>query len=422
MSSWWDWIYHDDDDDDEQAKKGVLESLPSWTLCLRCMRYARPYWRTMTFLLVIIILHRLVDMLSPLLFMEMIDTVLPSMDINKLNSTGIKIVGAVFLSGGLDIMQDRLRAQLSTGLANDLQYDLFTHFQKMSLRFYTKTRQSEITSRIDTDVNNAQQFISETLVAVISNFFLLVVTLAIMLHLEWRLTLLALLLVPLFYYPSVRVGRQFRDLVKQSSKVNSEIKAIVNESLNVDGILLAKLYGQQARTFERYNTFMKQSYDLDVRRSTFASIFYFILTLATSLATSGIQWLGGLLVLTGSFTPGTIVAFSSFVCHLHDPIMNLSNVHAAVCQSFVCFERIFEVLDLEPEIMEAPNAIELTDLKGCVEIRGVSFCYNELEKRKKVHIGTVKRVWDDPPARGEDVTQNTTEKLNEKTNDDVLEL
>jgi ATP-binding cassette subfamily B protein len=247
--------------------------------------------------------------------------------------------------------------------------------QRMSLRFFTQTRTGELMSRLNNDVVGAQQAISNTIVAIISNAVSFVLTLAIMLTLEWRLTLLGLAILPLFVLPARRIGRVLRDLRRHSMEYNAEMNATMNETLNVSGALLVKLFGRQQRELERFSRDGREVRDIGIRSAVIGRWFFMMLSVVGAVGSALVFWVGGHLVLRGEFTIGTIVTFSTYLGQLYGPLMALTNAPVEFAQSMVSFERVFEVIDMPVEIVERPNAQPLPPVKGHIQFEDVSFNY-----------------------------------------------
>ena len=234
--NWWAFIRHDE----EQDRPAITRELLA-----RVWQFGQPYrWQVLALLLSILLISGL-SLISPLLFRDLIDNAIPNRDLARLNLLALGMIGIPLLNGVIGVWQRRLNSQVGEGVIYDLRRALYTHMQRMSLRFFTRTRTGELMSRLNNDVIGAQQAISDTMVTIISNVVSLVGILAIMLALEWRLTLLGLAILPLFILPARRVGRILRDLRRRSMEINAEMNATMNETLNVSGVLLVKLFGRE---------------------------------------------------------------------------------------------------------------------------------------------------------------------------------
>ncbi|MBE2200086.1 MAG: ABC transporter ATP-binding protein [Anaerolinea sp.] len=368
-SGWFAYLRHDEEQDRPAITRELL---------LRVWRFARPYqWQVVLLLFTITLISGL-SLVSPLLFRALIDTAIPERNLALLNWLALGMVGIPILSGVIGVWQRQLNSAVGEGVIYDLRRALYQHMQRMSLRFFTQTRTGELMSRLNNDVVGAQQAISNTLVTIISNFVSLVATLAIMLALEWRLTLLALLILPLFVLPARRIGRVLRDLRRQSMESNAEMNATMNETLNVSGALLVKLFGREQREVDRFSQDARDVRDIGIRSAVIGRWFFMLLSIVSAVGTAVVFWVGGLLVLRGEFTIGTIVAFGNYLMQLYGPLMSLTNAPVEFAQSMVSFERVFEALDTPVEIVEEKDARALGQVDGRIQFENVSFNYSKV--------------------------------------------
>lgn len=362
---WWAYI-----SDDEEKRPTITRDL-----LRRVWDFAQPYqWRVVILLFTILIISGL-SLISPLLLRDLIDVAIPNADFARLNWLALGMIGIPLFSGAIGVWQRHINSQIGEGVIYDLRRALYAHMQRMSLRFFTQTRTGEIMSRLNNDVVGAQQAISNTIVTIISNVVSLVMTLAIMLTLEWRLTLLSLAILPLFILPARRIGRVLRDLRRRSMELNAEMNATMNETLNVSGALLVKLFGREQRELDRFSRDGVQVRDIGVRSAVIGRWFFMMLSVIGAVGSAVVFWVGGHLVLRGEFTVGTIVTFSTYLAQLYGPLMALTNAPVEFAQSMVSFERVFEVLDMPVEIQERPNAPDLPPVKGHIRFEDVSFDY-----------------------------------------------
>ena len=363
---WWAYISHDDKQDKPMISRELLERV--WT-------FARPYQLRVILLLVTILLITGLTLLSPLLVRDLIDNALPNKDLSRLTILAIGMVLIPLVNGGIGILQRNLNSQIGEGVIFDLRRALYVHMQQMSLRFFTQTRTGELMSRLNNDVIGAQRAISDTIVSIVSNVISLVGSLAILLTLEWRLTLLGLAILPLFVLPARRVGRILRDLRRRSMEINAEMNATMNETLNVSGAMLVKLFGREAREQDRFSRDAAEVRDIGIRSAVIGRWFFMMLSVVGAVGTAVVYWVGGYLVLQDAFTVGTIVAFGTYLAQLYGPLMSLTNAPVEFAQSMVSFERVFEALDIPVEIQERPNAAALPQVTGQVAFEDVSFSY-----------------------------------------------
>jgi ATP-binding cassette, subfamily B, bacterial len=363
---WWAYLSHD-----EKQKSPPLTRELLW----RVWEYARPYaWRVMSLLVTIFLMSSL-TLISPLLFRDLIDTALPNADVRRLNLLALGMVTVPLVNGLIGVWQRRLSAQVGEGVIHDLRRALYNHLQRMPLRFFTQTRTGELMSRLNNDVVGAQRAVTGTLVTIVSNLVSLVLTLSVMMALEWRLTLLGLAVLPIFILPARRMGRILRQIRRRSMELNAEMNASMNETLNVGGALLVKLFGRQEKEMANFSHHAAEVRDIGVKSAVIAQWFFLGLGVVGAIGTAVVYWVGGHLVLSGSFTVGTIVAFSVYLSQLYGPLMSLTNAPVEFAQSMVSFERVFEVLDIPLEIQEMPGAWPLTAAQGRIQFDAVSFSY-----------------------------------------------
>jgi ATP-binding cassette subfamily B protein len=241
----------------------------------------------------------------------------------------------------------------------------------------THTKTGELMSRLNNDVVGAQSALTGTFINVITNVVLVISTLAIMFALEWRLTLLSVAIVPLFVWPTRRVGRLLREIRRESMDLNAKMNALMQETLNINGVLLVKLFGRRTDEMEKFRQRSADVANIGIRSAIVGRWFFMGLGLISAVGTAVVFWVGGHLVLQGAFTVGTIVAFGAYLTQLYGPMSSISNANVELATSLVSFERVFEVLDLPLEIKDRPAAIDLRDVAGIVTFQNVSFSYTE---------------------------------------------
>lgn len=366
-SGWWAMMRADED-----ARPHLTKEL-LW----RVVSYAYPYRFHIILTLSAILISALLGLVPPLLYRDLIDHALPNKDWTRLNVLALGLIGIPLLEGLIGVGQRWLTARIGEGIIADLRKALYAHMQKMSLRFFTHTKTGELMSRLNNDVVGAQRAVTTTLVSLVTSAIQVIATLAIMLSLDWRLTILALVILPLFVLPSRRVGRMLRDIVRQQMDLNAQMNALMNETLNVSGALLVKLFGRQQDEVKRFGVRADRVANIGIRQAMVGRWFFMLLGLASALGTAIVWWVGGLLVLQGTFTIGTIVAFATYLTQLYAPIGALVNARVDFATSMVSFERVFQMLDLPVEITDRPHPIRLTRVRGAIRFENVSFSYLE---------------------------------------------
>jgi ATP-binding cassette subfamily B protein len=246
----------------------------------------------------------------------------------------------------------------------------------MSLRFFTNSRTGELMSRLNNDVVNAQSAISDTIIGIITNSITVIATLAVMLTLEWRLTLLGLLVLPVIYYPARAIGVRLRRIAREQMDINAEMNAMMNETLDISGSLLVKLFGRQQVEIDRFSERAGRVRDIGIRRAVMGSQFWGLLGLIGVVGTAVVYWVGGNFVLQGTFTIGTIAAFAAYLGQLYGPLQYLVNAPVEFSTAVVSFERVFEVTDLPHEISDRIGAVALKNVRGELIFDDVSFRYD----------------------------------------------
>ncbi len=355
---------------DEKPQKVTKE------LLLRVLTYARPYWNHISGMLVTILFGTGLSLISPLIFRQMIDKVLPSKNLNQLTLYAVALLLVPLFSGGINVVQRRLNASVGEGVIYDLRVALFARLQRMSLRFFTNTKVGELMSRLNNDVVGAQNAISNTIVGIATNLVQTVAILAVMLTLEWRLTVVSVLIMPLFILAARRLGVVLRDIARKGMDLNAAMNAHMNETLNIGGALLVKLFGRAKEEEERFRQRAEGVRDIGIRRAVVGSTFFVIIGLVSAVGTALVYGLGGYFVIKNAFTIGTIVAFGSYLGQLYGALQGLAGAPVEFSTSMVSFERVFEVIDLPQDIVEKPDAIVLQDVRGDLEFENVTFNYS----------------------------------------------
>ncbi len=345
-------------------------------LLLRVLSYARGYWGHIAGMLVTILLSTGLSLLTPLIFRNMIDVVIPAKDIQRLVILALALLLIPAIQGVINVIQRRLNATVGEGVIFDLRSSLFARLQRMSLRFFTNTRVGELMSRLNNDVVGAQNAISNTIVNILTNLVETVALLAVMLTLEWRLTIVSVLIMPLFILAARRLGTVLRDIARQSMDMNARMNAHMNETLNIGGALLVKLFGRSREEVRRFRERASSVRDIGIRRAVTGSVFFVIFGLVSAVGTALVYGLGGYYVITDVFTIGTIVAFGSYLGQLYGALQGLAGAPVEFSTSMVSFERVFEVIDLPQDIVEQENAPDLKDIKGELQFEDVTFNYS----------------------------------------------
>jgi len=364
---WWRYL------DAEVARPKVTRQLIK-----RVLAYAKPYRNDILALLATILITTVLGLLTPLIFRDLIDNTLPNRDGSRLNMLAITLVAIPIIIGGIRIIQRRLNSWIGEGVIYDLRVALYTHLQNMSLRFFTNTKTGELMSRLNNDVIDAQRAISNTIVEIITNLITVVATLAVLIVMDWRLTILGVMVLPIFILLARRVGGVLRELSRDQMKYNAQMNAMMNETLNISGALLVKLFGRRKMEVSRFDSRAASVRDIGVKRAVIGVQFFVVIGLVSAMGTALVYWVGGHLYLTNpqTFTIGTIVAFGTYLTQLYGPLQALTNAPVDFATSMVSFERVFEIIDMPIEIAEKPNAVNLSDVRGDLVFDDVTFIYD----------------------------------------------
>lgn len=370
--NWWRIVHNDLDKNKPNISRGLI---------LRVLSYARPYWNSIAIMLGMILVTTGLGLLTPLIFRELIDNVLTESgtnygNMNRLNLLAIGLVSIPVISGSIRIIQRRINAGVGEGVIYDLRVALFSHLQSMSLRFFTNTKIGELMSRMNNDVVGAQNAISNTIVDIMTNIITVVLTVTIMLWLDWRLTILGVAVFPLFMFVALKLGKRLRDIAREQMGHNAQMNAMMNETLNISGALLVKLFGRRETEIGRFDSRAEKVRDAGVKRATIGSQFFVLVSLVSVIGTAIVYWVGGMFVLNGEFSVGDIVAFGTYLTQLYQPLSALTTAPVDFATSMVSFERVFEIIDLPLEIEEKEDAVHLDTVDGQIVFDNVTFSYD----------------------------------------------
>jgi ATP-binding cassette subfamily B protein len=341
----------------------------------RVWNFARPYrWKLAVFV-AMIVGAAVVAIFPPLVFRSIIDHNAVPRRLEGLDRLALLALGLAFLDAGLNVAQRWWAAHIAESVIFDLRSALYDDVQRMPLAFFTRTQTGSLLTRMNNDVIGTQQAFTGTLGSVVQNAFTVVITLAVMISLEWRLTLLALAVVPAFLIPAKRVGRRMQRLTKQSFELSADMNATLAERFNVSGALLVKLFGDPRREASAFAEKAGKVRDIGVRTAFLGRVFFAALGLLGTVGTVAVYWLGTRLVISGSLSLGTLAALAVYVARLYSPLTLLTNAQVDVMSALVSFDRVFEVLDAPRLIDDAPGAVDLVDPRGEIEVEDVWFRY-----------------------------------------------
>lgn len=341
----------------------------------RAWQFARPYRGTISLFLGAIVAAALIDLVPPFAFRTILNDAIPHKDTGFITLLAVVVVGAAIGSAGLAIVQRWCSARIGEGLIYDLRVALFAKVQRMPIAFFTRTQTGALTSRLNNDVIGAQTAVTSTLGSVVSNVVVLITSLGAMAILEWRLTLLALIALPIFIIPAKRVGRRLQGISRENMSTNAEMNSQMAERFNVAGALLVKLFGRQRDEVDLFSKRASKVRDTGVRAAMYGRVFFVALGLVGALGAAAIYGVGAHLVVNGDLAVGDLVALATLVSHVYQPLTGLTNARVDLMTAMVSFERVFEVLDAPEPITDRPGAIDLVAPHGRIEFRDVWFRY-----------------------------------------------
>ena len=346
----------------------------------RIASYAKPYKKYITVFLITVVIEAFLIVTSPLLLRELIDKGVIPKDGALVTKLAFAVAFIAIFDSLISIVGRWFSARIGEGLIYDLRSEVFEHVQKQSVAFFTRTQTGALISRINSDVIGAQQAFTATLSGVLSNSVSLVLVVGTMLILSWQITIVSLLLLPLFLVPTKWVGKKLQSLTRQSFNLNAEMSSTMTERFNVSGAMLVSLYGRQSDEKSYFRTRARKVADIGIEIALLNRIFFIALTSIAAVATAIAYGIGGHLAINGTVTVGTLLAITALLARLYGPLTALSNVRIDVMTALVSFERIFEVLDLAPMVQDRPSAKELVGKDFAVEFKNVSFAYPKAEE------------------------------------------
>ena len=341
----------------------------------RVWGFARPYRSTIIVFLAAILAAAMLALVPPFVVREIIDQAIPDNDRRWIVILAAIAVFSALADAGLAILQRWCSAQVGEGLIYDLRSALFAKVQRLPIAFFTRTPTGSITSRLITDVIGAQTAVTSTLGSIVSNVVVLATTLVAMFALEWRLTLLTLIVLPLFIIPARRVGKRLQGIAREQMGYNAAMNTQMTERFNVSGAMLVKLFGSGQRERNAFERRAAGVRDTGISAAMYGRVFFVALGLVGAIGTAAIYGVGALMVVEGEITTGTLVALAALVTRVYQPLTGLTNARVDLMTSMVSFERVFEVLDAPEAIREKPGAVDLVDATGTIEFDDVVFRY-----------------------------------------------
>jgi ATP-binding cassette subfamily B protein len=364
----------------------------------RIARFAAPYRRLLAVFLAVIVVDAVVGVANPLLYRVIIDRGILHRDVRIVVVVAVIVAGLAVVDALLSLAQRYISARVGEGLIYDMREKVFAHVQQMPLAFFTRTQTGALVSRLNNDVLGAQQAFTDTLSSVVSNSVTVAFTVGAMAFLSWPITLVALALLPLFLLPARRIGRRLQALTRESYNLNAEMTSTMTERFNVAGALLVKLFGRPEDEHRQFAIRAGRVRDIGVETAMYGRVFFVSLLLTSSLAVALVYGWGGVLAARGALAVGTIVALTAYLNRLYGPLTALSNANVDVMTALVSFDRVFEVLDLEPMIRESPGARDIPPGAVRVEFDHVGFSYPSASEVSLASLESV-AVLDQSPAQ-----------------------
>lgn len=346
----------------------------------RIFKFALPYRTNIIIFLATVVVDAALVVATPLLLKQLIDDGVIPKDGAVVTKLALFVGLLAIADAGFNMLGRYFSSRIGEGLIYDLRSLVFAHVQKQSIAFFTRTQTGALISRINSDVMGAQQAFTATLSGVVSNVVSLVLVGITMLILSWQITIFSLLLLPIFLIPTKWVGRRLQSLTRESFSVNAEMSSTMTERFNVSGAMLVALYGEPDREREYFRSRARRVADIGIKMAMLNRLFFIALTSVAAIATAFAYGIGGHLAINGGVTVGTLLAITALLARLYGPLTALSNVRIDVMTSLVSFERVFEVLDLEPMVKNREGAKVLVTKEPKIEFENVDFSYPRAEE------------------------------------------
>ncbi|MDY0339779.1 MAG: ABC transporter ATP-binding protein [Coriobacteriia bacterium] len=335
----------------------------------------KPYRRRLIVFLVLVMFQAIVGVLDPLIYREIINGGILGGDAALVVRLALLVAGLAILDAAVLLVQRLAALRIGEGLMFDMRTRVFAHIQRMGLAFFVRTQTGALVNRLNDDVQGAQQALSDVLSSVIGNLMRVGLVLVAMFALSWQLTLVALFVVPLFVVPARWLGHRIQRVTRERYDLNAQMNATMVERFNVSGALLVKLFGRAVEEDAEFAAKAGRVRDIAITRGLYGRIFFVALTLTASVATALVYGWGGVLSVRGAIDVGTIVALTAYLNRLYGPLTSLSNMQVDVMTALVSFERVFDVLDLPPQVPESPSATMLERGPARIEFDHVCFAY-----------------------------------------------
>jgi ATP-binding cassette subfamily B protein len=358
----------------------------------RIFSFAKPYQISIYIYLATVVVDAALIVATPLLLKKLIDDGVIPKDSSVVTQLAFFVALIAIADAAFNMLGRYFSSRIGEGLIYDLRSLVFAHVQKQSIAFFTRTQTGALISRINSDVIGAQQAFTATLSGLVSNVVSLLLVGITMLILSWQITVFSLLMLPLFLIPTKWVGRRLQSLTRESFTLNSEMSSTMTERFNVSGAMLVSLYGQPIREEAGFRLRARRVADIGIKTAMLNRLFFIALTSVAAIATAIAYGIGGHLAINGGLTVGTLLAITALLARLYGPLTALSNVRIDVMTSLVSFERVFEVLDLEPMVKDRNGAITLNTSRGKIEFKNVGFSYPNADEISLASLESVAKA------------------------------
>lgn len=346
----------------------------------RIIRFAAPHKRMLLVFFGLVILTATIGAANPLIYKEIINQGIMGQRAALVITLAFVIAGLAILDAALSLAERYVSATVGEGLVFSLRTQVFSHVQRQPIAFFTRAQTGALVSRLNNDVLGAQQAFTDVLSTMVGNLISVTLVLAAMFVLSWKLTLIALILLPLFALPARWLGRRLQTIMRERYDLTADMNTIMVERFNVSGALLVKLFGRPADEEAVFHGKAGRVRDIGVTQALYGRIFFISLVLTASLATALVYGWGGVLTVRGALDVGTLVALAAYLGRLYGPLTALSNIHVDIMTTLVSFERVFEVLDLKPVVAEKPQAVAIPRGAASIEFEHVGFSYPSAEE------------------------------------------
>ena len=341
----------------------------------RILTFVAPYKRLLAVFLVLVVFDAVVSAANPLIYREIINKGILGHDADLIVVLAVLVAVLAITDAGLTLVERFISARVGENLIFDMRTRVFDHVQRMPIAFFTRTQTGALVSRLNNDVTGAQEAFTDVLSSVIGNLISVGIVLVIMFFLSWQLTLVSLVLLPLFLLPARWLGRRLQSITRERYELTAEMNNGMVERFNVAGALLVKLFGHPVAESAAFKEKAARVRDIDIVQAIYARFFFIALLLTAALATAVVYGWGGVLAVHGVLDVGTVVALTAYLNRLYGPLTALSNINVDLMTALVSFDRVFEVLDLPPMVTEAPHAVSVPRGPARLEFDHVGFAY-----------------------------------------------